>query len=51
MTKDPYNFDFLTIQEDYDEKQLKDALVENVIKFLMELGKGFRSCKEITGKL
>ena len=41
MTKDPYNFDFLTIQEDYDEKQLKDALVENVIKFLMELGKGF----------
>ena len=41
MTKDPYNFDFLTIQEDYDEKQLKDALVDNVIKFLMELGKGF----------
>ena len=41
MTKDPYNFDFLTIQEDYDEKQLKDALVDNVIKFLLELGKGF----------
>ena len=41
MTKDPYNFDFLTIREDYNEKQLKDALVENVIKFLMELGKGF----------
>lgn len=41
MTKDPYNFDFLSIQEDYDEKQLKDALVDNVIKFLMELGKGF----------
>ena len=41
MTKDPYNFDFLTIREDYDEKQLKDALVDNVIKFLMELGKGF----------
>ncbi len=41
MTKDPYNFDFLAIREDYDEKQLKDALVENVIKFLLELGKGF----------
>ena len=41
MTKDPYNFDFLAIQEDYDEKQLKDALVENVIKFMLELGKGF----------
>ena len=41
MTKDPYNFDFLTIQEDYDEKQLKDALVDNVIRFLLELGRGF----------
>ena len=41
MTKDPYNFDFLTLQEDYNEKQLKDALVDNVIKFLLELGKGF----------
>ena len=41
MTKDPYNFDFLTIQEDYDEKQLKEALVENVIRLLMEMGKGF----------
>jgi len=41
MTKDPYNFDFLTIQEDYDEKQLKKALTDNVIKFLLELGRGF----------
>lgn len=41
MTKDPYNFDFLTIRKDYDEKQLKEALVENVIKFLLELGRGF----------
>ncbi len=41
MTKDPYSFDFLAVQKDYNEKQLKDALVENVIKFLMELGKGF----------
>ena len=41
MTKDPYNFDFLTIREDYDEAQLKAALVDNVIKFLLELGRGF----------
>lgn len=41
ITKDPYNFDFLTVQENYDEKQLKTALVDNVIKFLLELGKGF----------
>ena len=26
ITKDPYNFDFLTLRERYDEKELKDAL-------------------------
>jgi len=41
MTKDPYNFDFLTIQADYNEAQLKDALMNNITKFLMELGRGF----------
>ena len=41
MTKDPYNFDFLAIAEDYREKELKDALEENIRKFLLELGTGF----------
>ena len=41
MTKDPYNFDFLTIAEDYREKELKDALEDNIRKFLLELGTGF----------
>lgn len=41
MTKDPYNFDFLTLREDYNEKQLKDALVDNVMKLLLEFGRGF----------
>lgn len=41
ITKDPYNFDFLTIRERYDEKELKDALMANTEKFLLELGKGF----------
>ncbi len=41
MTKDPYNFDFLTIRADYDEKELKDALMNNVQKLLLELGRGF----------
>ena len=41
MTKDPYNFDFLTLREGYDEKELKDALMQNVQKFLLELGMGF----------
>jgi len=39
--KDPYNFDFLTLTENYKEKELEDALVENIIKFLLELGQGF----------
>ncbi len=41
MTKDPYNFDFLTITEGYYEKELKDALMDNISKFLLELGTGF----------
>lgn len=41
MTKDPYNFDFLTLRQNYDEKELKDALMANVQSFLLELGKGF----------
>jgi len=39
--KDPYNFGFLTLTEKYKEKELEDALVENITKFLLELGQGF----------
>lgn len=41
VTRDPYNFDFLTIREKYDEKELKDALMDNIEKLLLELGNGF----------
>ena len=41
MTKDPYCFDFLTLSQDYSEKELKDALMDNIQKFLLELGNGF----------
>ncbi len=41
ITKDPYNFDFLTITNDYKEKELEDALCQNMTKFLLELGNGF----------
>lgn len=41
VTKDPYNFDFLVMREDYKEKELKDALIKNIEKFLLELGRGF----------
>lgn len=41
ITKDPYCFDFLSIAEPYREKELKDALILNIEKFLLELGTGF----------
>lgn len=41
ILKDPYNFGFLSIKQRYDEKDLEEALVNNVTSFLLELGKGF----------
>lgn len=41
ITKDPYNFDFLTLGEDYKERDLQKALEDNIVRFLMELGNGF----------
>ncbi|MEA3495819.1 MAG: PDDEXK nuclease domain-containing protein [Bacteroidota bacterium] len=39
--KDPYVFDFMTMTEPFVEKDIEDKLVNNVTKFLLELGKGF----------
>ncbi len=39
--KDPYNFDFLTLRDSYLERELEDALTDNITKFLIELGNGF----------
>lgn len=39
--KDPYNFDFLTMRDGYRERELEDALTDNITKFLLELGSGF----------
>ena len=41
ILKDPYYFDFLSMNEEYEEKDLEDALVSKVTQFLLELGKGF----------
>jgi len=41
VLKDPYNFDFLMLTENYKEKELEDALIANITKFLLELGHGF----------
>ena len=40
ITKDPYKFDFITLTQSYNEKELKDALMDNIQKFLLELGNG-----------
>lgn len=39
--KDPYLFDFLSLTEKYNEKELETALVDHVTRFLLELGAGF----------
>lgn len=41
ILKDPYSFDFLETSGRYREKELKDALINNITKFLIELGSGF----------
>jgi predicted nuclease of restriction endonuclease-like (RecB) superfamily len=39
--KDPYVFDFLDLAEDAQERQLEQALIDDIQRFLLELGSGF----------
>lgn len=39
--KDPYRFDFLGLGEAAQEREIEDALVQHVTRFLLELGAGF----------
>lgn len=39
--KDPYNFDFLMLTQEFREMELEQALTQNITRFLIELGKGF----------
>ena len=41
LTKDPYDFAFTGITGRYNERLLKDALLDNITRFLVELGTGF----------
>lgn len=41
LTKDPYIFDFLSLREQHDERDLENHLIQNMTRFLLELGKGF----------
>jgi predicted nuclease of restriction endonuclease-like (RecB) superfamily len=40
-TKDPYVFDFLELSEEAKERQLEQALIDDIQNFLIELGSGF----------
>ncbi len=39
--KDPYIFDFITLTEDYTERELEKELATHLTHFLLELGTGF----------
>ena len=41
LIKDPYNFDFLTLEQKAHERDLERALVTHMRDFLLELGVGF----------
>ncbi|MFL9913680.1 PDDEXK nuclease domain-containing protein [Paraburkholderia sp. RL17-337-BIB-A] len=39
--KDPYIFDFLSLTEDAQERDIEQALTQHITRFLLELGAGF----------
>ena len=41
LLKDPYLFDFLTLEEPFHERELETGLLGHIQKFLLELGVGF----------
>lgn len=41
MLKDPYNFDFLSLNEDAQERDLERGLIAHLQAFLLEMGVGF----------
>lgn len=41
IVKDTYDFGFVSLPAGYDEKELEDALEQNITRFLLELGSGF----------
>lgn len=41
LIQENFNFSYLTLKEQYSEKDLEDALETNITQFLMQLGTGF----------
>lgn len=55
MTRDPYCFQFLSLEENFKEKELEKGLIDHVQNLLSEFGRGFafvgRQCRlEIDGE-
>ncbi len=41
VLKDPYHFDFLGLSDEAHERDIENALIRHITRFLMELGAGF----------
>ena len=41
LIKNPYNLDFLGLSEEATERDLEQAILDNIKKFMLELGSGF----------
>ena len=41
LLKDPYNFDFLGLTQEAHEREIENAMVRHIRRFLLELGVGF----------
>lgn len=41
ITKDPHNFEFLTLRDQFNEKELEEGLFNHLQSFLLEMGDGF----------
>ncbi|MEZ2322290.1 MAG: YhcG family protein [Microcoleus sp.] len=41
LLKDPYNFDFISLSQESQERELEKALIDRIRDFLLELGVGF----------
>lgn len=39
--KDPYLFDFVSLGEDAQEREIESTLMQHILRFLLELGNGF----------
>lgn len=39
--RDPYHFDFLGLEDDALEREIENAMIQHITRFLVEMGKGF----------